>query len=216
MLNIGAINVPVCHGFTRRSFLRAGSAGLAGLSLPALVNLKSARAIDDSRAKIKNCITIFLVGSPGHLDTWDMKPEAPAEIRGKFSPIETNVPGIQICEVFPQLAKRMDRVALIRSIVGSAGDHDGFQCTSGWPRRALSNEGGYPSIGSVVWKLQGQVDRAVPPFIGLSGPTSHMEWSESGSPGFLGSAYAPFRPFAVANKQDDRPRRRGNRALITS
>ena len=92
MLNFGSQNVPVCDGFTRRSFLQAGSAGLAGLSLPALANLQAAGAIEPGRDKIKNCITIFLVGSPGQLDTWDMKPDAPAEIRGKFQPISTNVP----------------------------------------------------------------------------------------------------------------------------
>ena len=121
MLNIGSVNVPVCHGFTRRSFLQAGSAGLAGLTLPTLMNLESAQAIEESKAKIRNCITIFLVGSPGHLDTWDMKPEAPAEVRGKFSPIHTNVPGIDICEHFPLMARMMDKVALIRSLHHKTG-----------------------------------------------------------------------------------------------
>src|SRR5687768_6566614 len=105
MLHVGNVRVPVCHGVTRRSFLRAGSAGLAGLSLPALLQLQAAGAINPAKAKIKNCITLFLVGSPGHVDTWDMKPDAPAEVRGKFAPIDTNVPGIQICEHFPLMAR---------------------------------------------------------------------------------------------------------------
>src|SRR6187455_1940880 len=110
MLNIGNEKVPLCHGVSRRSFLQAGSAGLAGMTLPALMNLQARGAVVESQAKIKNCITIFLVGSPGHLDTWDMKPDAPAEVRGKFSPISTNVPGIQICEHFPLMARMMDRL----------------------------------------------------------------------------------------------------------
>src|ERR1700752_2317441 len=98
MLHIGESRVPVCHGVTRRSFLQAGAAGLGGLTLPNLFRLEDAGAVDHAQAKIKNCITLFLVGSPGHLDTWDMKPQAPSDVRGKFNPISTNVPGIQICE----------------------------------------------------------------------------------------------------------------------
>src|SRR5882762_2354236 len=98
MLNVGNVGVPLCQGVTRRSFLRLGSAGMAGLVLPNLIGLEAAGAVNENKAKIKNCITIFLVGSPGQLDTWDMKPDAPAEVRGKFKPIKTNVNGVQICE----------------------------------------------------------------------------------------------------------------------
>lgn len=212
MLTIYGRKQRFCDGVSRRQFLKIGGFALGSLGGLSLTDVLRAEAATGRRNPHKAVINIFLAGGPPHQDLWDLKPDAPSDIRGEFKPIGTNVPGVQICEVFPRLARMMDRVAIIRSIVGSAGDHDGFQCTSGWQRRALSNEGGYPSIGSVLWKLQGQVERAVPPFIGLSGPTSHMEWSESGSPGFLGSAYAPFRPFAVANNQEERPRRRGNRA----
>src|SRR6476620_3762646 len=118
MLGIGNVRIPDCggHGPSRRNFLQVGSAGLLGLSLPALTGLQSAGAIDEKLAKIKNCITIFLVGSPGHVDTWDMKPDAPAEVRGKFKPIQTNVAGVQICEHFPLMARKMDKIALIRSL----------------------------------------------------------------------------------------------------
>ena len=121
MLNIGNERVPVCSGLDRRSFLQAGSAMLGGLSLPALMNLQASGAVDASKANIKNCITLFLVGSPGHVDTWDMKPEAPDDIRGAFKPIDTNVPGIQICEHFPLMARMMDKVALIRSLHHKTG-----------------------------------------------------------------------------------------------
>ncbi|HKI30832.1 MAG TPA: DUF1501 domain-containing protein, partial [Gemmataceae bacterium] len=116
MLNVGNVKVPLCHGVTRRSFLQAGAAGLAGLTLPELMRREAAGAVDGRRGKVRNCITIFLVGSPGQLDTWDMKPDAPAEVRGKFRPIQTNVPGIQICEHFPLMARMMNKVSLIRSL----------------------------------------------------------------------------------------------------
>ena len=86
-------------------------------------------------------------------------------------------------------------MSIIRSIVGCAGDHDAYQCMTGWSRRTLQSAGGYPSVGSVVAKLQGSVDRSVPPVIGLAAPTRERRWSDSGSPGFLGAAYAPFKPF---------------------
>src|SRR4249920_290011 len=104
MLNVGNVKVPVCSGTTRRSFLSAGTAGLATLALPNLLQLQAAGATDSGKGKIRNVITIFLVGSPGQLDTWDMKPDAPAEVRGKFKPIKTNVSGIEICEHFPLMA----------------------------------------------------------------------------------------------------------------
>ena len=104
-----------CRGASRRAFLQAGAATMAGLSLPWLSTLKAAGAVNESAAKIKNVIVLFLVGSPGHVDTWDMKPDAPADIRGKFKPIKTNAPGIQICVHFPLMARHMDKVALIRS-----------------------------------------------------------------------------------------------------
>ena len=193
MLNVGSVNVPVCHGVTRRSFLRAGSAGLAGLSLPALVNLQSAQAIDDSRAKIKNCITIFLVGSPGHLDTWDMKPEAPAEIRGKFSPIETNVPGIQICEHFPLMARMMHKVALIRSLHHKTGaTHENGQrwMMTGHDFNADSIK---PHSGSVISRLFGQKSE-LPANVILPGPIGQTGAGplHGQTAAYLGSAHEPF------------------------
>src|ERR1700704_4753390 len=100
MLNIGNEKVSLCSGVSRRSFLQVGVAGLAGMWLPDLMKAEASGSVDPSRARIKNCITIFLVGSPGHLDTWDLKPDAPAEVRGKFKPTKTNVTGVQIFEHF--------------------------------------------------------------------------------------------------------------------
>ena len=97
---------------------------------------------------------IFLSGGPPHQDMVDLKPDAPVEVRGEFKPIRTNVPGLDICELLPRLAQRMDRLAVIRSLVGSEGHHAAFQCMTG-RTHARQPGGGWPSLGSVVSKLQG-------------------------------------------------------------
>ena len=205
MLNIGDVRIPVCHGVTRRSFLQAGSAGLAGLSLPMALSLEAAGAVDASKAEIRNCITIFLVGSPGHLDTWDMKPEAPAEIRGKFKPIDTNVSGIQICEHFPLMARMMDKVALIRSLHHKTGaTHENGQR---WMMTGhdFNPDSVKPHCGSVISRMfgnRGTLPAAVvlPGKIGNTGAGPF----HGQSAGFLGSAHEPFFLGADPAKSDFR------------
>ncbi len=191
MLNFGNEKVPVCHGFTRRSFLQAGSAGLAGLTLPALVQQQVAGAVADG--KIRNCITIFLVGSPGHLDTWDMKPEAPAEIRGKFKPIDTNVPGVQICEHFPLMARMMDKVALIRSLHHKTGaTHENGQR---WMMTGhdFNPDSVKPHTGSVVSRVFGQKSE-LPANVILPSPIGNTGAGplHGQTAAYLGSAHEPF------------------------
>jgi hypothetical protein len=192
MLTIYGPGHRYCDGISRRSFLRIGGLGLgaASLTLADLHRLEAAGTANGHKA----VINIFLGGGPPHQDLFDLKTEAPVEIRGEFSPIETVVPGIRICEVLPQLAKVMDRCAIIRSVVGATDRHDAFQCMTGWLVKDLASIGGRPSLGSVVAKLQGPVDPSVPPFVGLAQPTKEIRWSDSGKPGFLGPAYGPFKP----------------------
>lgn len=179
-----------CDGISRRGFLKVGALGLGGLSLPQLLAAEAKTGIGKSHKAI---IMIFLPGGPPHQDMFDLKPDAPAEIRGEFSPIKTNVPGIEICELFPRMAKMMDKFSLIRSIVGATGDHYAVQCLTG---RSHVNQppGGWPCIGSVLSKLQGTVTPAMPPTIGLAPPMGHKPWADNGSPGFLGVGHAPFKP----------------------
>src|SRR5436309_2593471 len=113
-----ARSVRFCDGLTRRDFLHAGSLAALGLGLPALQALEARGAV--SKGRDMNCILLFLVGGPSQLDTWDMKPDAPEEIRGPYKPIPTNVDGIQICEVFPRMAKHADKFALVRSVYHTA------------------------------------------------------------------------------------------------
>ncbi len=193
MLTIWGRKDRYCDGLSRRSFLRIGALGLGAGSLT-LADVFRAEAAAAGSSQHKAVINIFLGGGPPHQDTFDLKPDAPAEIRGEFKPIATRVPGIQVCEVFPRLASLMDRCALIRSVVGATGGHDAVQCMSGWTLRDLRAEGGRPSLGAAVARLQGSVDPSVPPFVGLAQPTQHVPWSDPGTAGFLGTPYAAFRP----------------------
>jgi hypothetical protein len=193
MLTIFGRKNRYCDGVSRRDFLKIGALGLGAGSLT-LADIFRAEAQAGTGAPHKAVINIFLGGGPPHQDMWEIKTEAPAEIRGEFKPIATRVPGIQIGEVFPRIAGLMDRCVVIRSVVGAKGGHDAYQCMTGWGPRDLATLGGRPSLGSVVAKLQGPVYPSVPPFVGLAAPTKHMPWSDAGKPGFLGPAYTAFKP----------------------
>lgn len=196
MLTIHGAKHRLCDGISRRGFFKIGGlafGSMASLSLPDLLRAEAASPQSGQR-RHKALINVFLAGGPPHQDMWEIKTEAPSEIRGEFNPINTAVPGIQICEVFPKIAAMMDKFAIIRSVVGARGGHDAVQCTTGWAPQDLRSLGGFPSIGSVVSKIHGPVDPGIPPFVGLTKPTRHLPWSDSGQPGFLGPAYQAFTP----------------------
>lgn len=192
MLSIFGRKNVYCDGVSRRGFLRVGSLALGASSL-SLADLMRADAAGVTKPH-KSIIHIFLAGGPPHQDMWEIKTDAPSEIRGEFKPIKTNVPGIEICEVFPKLANLMDKAVVIRSVVGCSGGHDPYKCLSGWNPQDLKSIGGRPAIGSAVAKLLGPVDPSVPVNVGLAKPTKHVPWSDSGTSGFLGAAYSPFKP----------------------
>src|SRR5688572_8564756 len=190
MLTIPGSSQRFCDGVSRRNFLKIGALGLGGLALPQLLKAES---LTGSRRSHKAVIMIFLPGGPSHQDMFDLKMDAPSEIRGEFKPISTKVPGIQICEHLPLLAAQMDKLAIIRSVVGALDDHDAFQCLTG---RIVRQQppGGWPSLGAAVAKLQGPVNKFIPPFVGLSPKMGEMRWARAGEPGFLGPAFGPFKP----------------------
>lgn len=179
----------MCDGLPRRDFLTIGSLALGGLSLPQLL---AAEQQAGSGSSHKAVIMIYLTGGPPHQDMFDLKPQAPAEVRGPFHPISTNVPGLQIGEHFPRLASMADKFAIVRSLVGSDGRHSSFQCVTG-RRFRTQPAGGWPEIGSVLSRLKGPVDPSVPPAIDLSMKMAHLPYNLPGS-GFLGSSHSPLKP----------------------
>jgi hypothetical protein len=183
-----------CDGISRRGFLQAGGFSMAGAASLGLPDLLRAEAASPNGGGHKAVINIFLGGGPPHQDMWEIKTKAPLEIRGEFDPIATSVPGIQIGECFPNIAAAAEKFVFIRSIVGCAGGHDAFQCFSGWDRRNSTSIGGRPAVGPVMSKLFGPTQPSIPPAMALADKTSHAPWSEPGGPGFLGAAYAPFKP----------------------
>lgn len=180
----------------RRHWLQLGVGGLAGGSLAQLLQWRDLYAAELPAGKRpSSCILIWMDGGPTHLETFDLKPEAPAEIRGEFRPIETNVSGIQICEYMPQLAKIAHKYALVRSVCHNQGNHGAgnHYMMTGAPPRIPVGCGAFvsfhPSMGSVAAK-----ERSAPH--GLPGYFSMPSMSRSGGPNFLG---AKFAPFVVAN-----------------
>jgi hypothetical protein len=179
-----------CDGVSRRDFLTIGGTLLGGgLSLPSLL---AAEGRSGNKTSHRAVINVYLPGGPPHIDMFDLKPDAPTEIRGEFKPIKTNVPGIEICEHFPLLAKMMDKFAIIRSLVGSSGDHDAYQCMTGRPRTP-QNVGYWPSLGAWVSKVQGAVEPSIPPHLTLMYRTGEQRWGYPGEGGFLGLSHSPFR-----------------------
>ncbi len=189
MLTINGNKSQFCDGVSRRNFLRIGALGLGGLALPQLLQAESQSGRKSTQ---KSIIMIYLPGGPPHQDMFDLKMDAPKEIRGEFQPISTKVPGIQICEHLPKMAAMMDKMSIIRSMVGSEGGHDNFQCFTG---RSQRNQpaGGWPTFGSIISKLQGPVNPAVPPFVGLENRMQHRPYNMA-TPGYLGVPHQSFRP----------------------
>ena len=150
---------PLCNGTSRREFLQIGALGLGGLTLSQLLAAESQAS---ATTRHKAVIMIYLVGGPPHQDLWDLKPDAPAEIAGPMRPINTNVPGMEICELLPQLAARADRLAIIRSIADAQADHDAYQVFTGRTRSARNPAGDWPQFASAAARILGTVDPAIP------------------------------------------------------
>lgn len=179
-----------CDGLQRRDFLRIGAFG-AGLTLADILRAKALAAGSASdgiaQTKQKSAIMIYLPGGPSHMDMWDLKPDAPAEYRGEFNPIKTNVPGVQICEHFPMQAKMWDKLAVVRSLV-SVDEHSDSLVMTGYSEQTNRTQA-HPSFGSVVSKLRsGSAENSIPPFVSLRGMSIGCE------PGYLGVAHRAFTP----------------------
>jgi Protein of unknown function (DUF1501) len=186
MKSFSASPLTRCDGVSRRDFLHVGVLGALGLSLADLFRLRASAADD---AKAKACILIWLDGGPSHLDTFDLKPGAPAEVRSQFKAIPTSADGIQICEHLPRTAAVMRDVALIRSLTHELGNHDTgsrFMLTGHRPTPALE----FPSLGSVVARARG-FGGAMPPYVAIPNDGVGGD-SNAARPGFLPGAFSAF------------------------
>jgi len=184
--------VEFCDGLRRRDFLHAGCLSFLGLGLPQVLGLQAQGAVDDDKKDV-NCIHLMLVGGPSQLDTWDPKPNAPIEIRGPYKAIRTNVPGIEISENFPRMAKHADKYALIRSLYHTAAAvHDtGHQMMQ--TGRLFQGGIEYPNMGSVLAKLKGPKGD-VPPHVLMPRPIGNTggNMPHGQNAGFLGKSFDPF------------------------
>src|SRR6266545_331898 len=183
--------VRFCDGLRRRDFLHAGSLAAMGLSLTDWFGLRALGTTDNS--KDVNCILLMLIGGPSQLDTFDMKPNAPVEIRGPYKPIKTNVPGIEISENFSRMAKHADKYALIRSVYHTAAAvHDtGHQMMQ--TGRLFQGGIEHPHMGCVLAKVKGPKGD-VPPHVLLPRPIGNTggNMPHGQNAGFLGKMYDPF------------------------
>ena len=173
----------------RRSFVRSGLVGLGALGLADLLRLEAAAAEQPARRQ-KSVIVLWLWGGPSHMETFDLKPDAPAEYRGDFQPIATNVSGIRICEHLPLLAKMADRYALIRSCHHDSPGHVNSTHTvlSAFPgevQETAPYKPHYPDVWSVINKMQGDWSRGVPPYVAL--PRTRYDGAA-----YLGSGFDPL------------------------
>jgi uncharacterized protein (DUF1501 family) len=176
-----------CDRITRRSFLEIGSLAVGGLTLPRLLRSETASGNKSHKA----VIMVYLSGGMSHQDTFDLKRNAPAEIRGEFNPIPSVVPGLDVCDLLPKLSRVMDRCAIIRSVIGQIDEHSSFQSLVGHPL-GETQRNHYPNFGSVVSKVLGQTKPVVPAFVDLFPTMQHRPYNSTGA-GYLGSQYNQVR-----------------------
>jgi Uncharacterized protein conserved in bacteria len=177
----------------RRSTLKAGLAGIAGLSLPALLRAQDEAAVAGKPiSRHKSVILLWMTGGPSHIDTWDVKPDAPPEIRGPFGTIPTKLPGVRLCEFLPKQAAMMDRLTIVRSVDCRKSNHEPNMVMQTANREAeprINPEAShYPALASVVARHQSKTDMALPPYVVLNMQSrSHIAFA-----GDLGKRYEPF------------------------
>jgi hypothetical protein len=203
-------------GVRRRDFLRIGAMGLGGLTLADFLRLRAQGAID-SHARGKAVIFVYLFGGPSHVDTYDMKPWAPSEYRGEFQPIQTKVPGFDLCELMPMQAKIADKLALVRNMTFNPNFHDPVELLSGFRKPTEAGKGARPDIGSVVSRLRSGTARDLPSYVALD-KTVGEEFRNG--PAYLGIAHKAFIPGSkmesLALARGVTPQRLEDRAALLS
>ncbi|QDU78553.1 hypothetical protein Pla110_02570 [Polystyrenella longa] len=185
-----------CDGLTRRNFLQLGVAGMGSVGMSRILQAKAATEAAGGTGKKTSVILLWLDGGPGHLDTYDMKPEAPSEFRGIWNPIPTNVPGFEMTELFPLQAKIADKFSIVRSLQHGTGDHFAgahrmlttYPGTVSGANKDIQN----PSIGSVAARMVGARNPGMPPYVAVP-----YAASVGLRPGYFGSTYVgdQYNPF---------------------
>src|SRR5215217_705662 len=188
-VSLGLERTRLCNGTSRRDFLRVGGLGLFGLSMANVLAVQARGADPGFKPRAKSVILVYLGGGLSHHDSFDMKPDAPEEIRGKYKPIDTNVTGLKIGELLPKMAKTMDKVCLVRS---QAHENDHHETATNWVMsgRFGSAFGDYPAMGAVVAHETGFAG-TLPPYVAVPRNPS-FTW-ELGKSAFLGGRYESFK-----------------------
>src|SRR5205823_4539385 len=166
MLRIDDRGAPLCDGLTRREWLRIGGLGLAGLTLPALLQARQTPAgssLSRVGGRAKSCIVLFFLGGPPQQETWDPKPQAPAEIRGDLRPISSAVPGLHVGELMPRTARHTDKICVLRAVTTNDNAHSssGYYMTTGYPHQPMGTENArtgapndFPCLGTLVQRMR--------------------------------------------------------------
>ncbi len=215
MFSIKSKNVPCCDGLTRRDLLTIGGLGTAGLLLPDLLRAQEQSGTQKPIGAAKRCIFLFMTGGPPQMDTFDLKPDAPVEYRGEFKPIKTNVPGIEISEQFPMLAKLADKYAILRSVTHDSNIHTvgahAMLTGNAYPKAAngeiSASPTDFPHYGAVFSKLR-PAKANVPTFVALPQKNTNTDgtvWPGQGG-GFLGAQYDPLYVTADYVKHQSNPK----------
>jgi hypothetical protein len=183
-----------CAGLTRRAALKAGFLGLAGLGLPSYLRAKAAQPGGSSDRSV---ILVWLDGGPSQLETYDPKPDAPAEYRGPFGVAKTRTPGVVLSSLMPRTAERFEKVSLIRSLHHDNGDHFAaahWMTTGRFGSNAANQAQKYPSVGSYVARVRGAINPRLPAYVGLPAAETIYLF-----PGYMGAAYlgGQYNPFDV-------------------
>ena len=188
------------HDRSRRWFLQTGLAGMAGLSLPGLLQQQAAASEAGRPTDKKSVILFWLSGGPSHIDMWDPKPDAPSEIRGPYDSIPTKLPGVRVCEHLPLTAKLMDKLTLIRSVDCSASNHTPITMQACNELARRTNDGkdgaGFPSMGSIAAKFRGPNAPGMPAFVALAKSMKADVWGA----GHMGGDFEPVQGDDLAGR----------------
>ncbi len=190
MLEVRGPDYRTCDGLSRRSFLKVGFLGLAGLTLADHLRLKARAQEAGQPTRDTAVILLWLGGGPSHIDMYDLKPDAPAEFRGEFRPIATNLPGVRVGEHLPRQARLMDKISVVRSVTHTNAGHGmgTHWMMTGYVPTIEINDNLNPSCGSVVARVRGANAPRLPAYVCLPNPPP------SANAAYLGVAYNPFTP----------------------